>query len=43
MYSTLGQANLTLAGYAKKKDIDYKTYERELNEAQNWYFIKSLC
>jgi hypothetical protein len=39
----LGQANLTLAGYAKKKDIDYKTYERELNEAQNWYlYQKSL-
>lgn len=31
-----GQANLTLAGYAKKKDIDYKTYERELKDAQNW-------
>lgn len=39
----LGQANLTLAGYAKKKDFDYKTYERELEEAQNWYlYQKSL-
>lgn len=39
----LGQANLTLAGHAKKKDIDYKTYERELKEAQNWYlYQKSL-
>lgn len=39
----LGQANLTLVGYTKKKDIDYKTYERELKEAQNWYlYQKSL-
>jgi len=39
----LGQANLTLAGYAKKKDHDYDTYENELKEAQNWYmYQKSL-
>lgn len=39
----LGQANLTLAGYAKKKDLDYDTYEKELKEAQNWYmYQKSL-
>ncbi|NLK96694.1 MAG: hypothetical protein GX272_01265 [Epulopiscium sp.] len=39
----LGQANLTLAGYAKKKDLDYEAYEKELNEAQNWYlYQKSL-
>lgn len=33
----LGQANLTLAGYAKKNDLDYTAYEKELKEAQNWY------
>ena len=39
----LGQANLTLVGYAKKKDLDYEAYEKELNEAQNWYlYQKSL-
>ena len=32
----LGQANLTLAGYAKKNDLDYTAYEKELKEAQNW-------
>lgn len=39
----LGQANLTLAGYTKNKEIDYKAYERELKEAQNWFLCqKSL-
>lgn len=39
----LGQANLTLAGYAKKKDLDYNSYEKELMEAQNWFmYQKSL-
>lgn len=39
----LGQANLTLAGYAKKKDLDYEAYEQQLKEAQNWYmYQKSL-
>lgn len=33
----LGQANLTIAGFAKKKDLDYDQYEKELNEAQKWY------
>lgn len=33
----LGQANLTLAGYSKKSDLDYAAYEKELKEAQNWY------
>lgn len=33
----LGQANLTLAGYSKKNDLDYAAYEKELKEAQNWY------
>lgn len=39
----LGQANLTLAGYAKKKDLCYDSYEKELMEAQNWFmYQKSL-
>lgn len=39
----LGQANLTLAEYAKKKDLDYKVYEKKLRETQNWYmYQKSL-
>lgn len=39
----LGQANLTLAEYTKKTDIDYAAYEKELPEAQNWYmYQKSL-
>lgn len=33
----LGQANLTLAGFAKKNELDYTAYEKELKEAQNWY------
>lgn len=36
----LGQANLTLAGYAKKQDLDYDIYEKELKEAQNWYIYQ---
>ena len=36
----LGQVNLTLAGYAKKNDLDYETYEKELIEAQNWYMYQ---
>lgn len=31
----LGQVNLTLAGYAKKKDLDYDAYEKQLKVAQN--------
>lgn len=39
----LGQANLTLADYTEKTDIDYSMYEKELPEAQNWYmYQKSL-
>lgn len=39
----LGQANLTLAGYEKKKELDYNSYEKELMEAQNWFmYQKSL-
>ena len=37
----LGQANLTLAGYAKKNDLDYTAYEKELKEAQNWYMYQN--
>lgn len=33
----LGQANLMIADFSKKKDIDYEAYERELQSAQNWY------
>lgn len=33
----LGQVNLTLAGFAKKNDLDYASYEKELKEAQSWY------
>jgi hypothetical protein len=39
----LGQANLTLAGYTKKKDLDYVAYEKDLKNIQNWYmYQKSL-
>lgn len=36
----LGQANLALAGYANRKDIDYKEYEKEIEQAQNWYMYQ---
>jgi hypothetical protein len=39
----LGQANLTLAGYTKNKDLDYVAYEKDLKNIQNWYmYQKSL-
>ena len=39
----LGQANLTLAGFAKKTGLDYEAYEKALGEAQNWFmYQKSL-
>lgn len=39
----LGQANLTLAGFAKKTDLDYEAYEKALGNAQNWFmYQKSL-
>lgn len=39
----LGQANLTLAGFAKKTGLDYKKYEKALCDAQNWFmYQKSL-
>ena len=33
----LGQANLTLADYTQKNDLNYAAYEKEVIEAQNWY------
>lgn len=39
----LGQANLTLAGFAKKTDLDYEAYEKVVGNAQNWFmYQKSL-
>ena len=38
----LGQVNLTLAGFAKKNDLDYASYEKELKEAQNWYTYQKV-
>ena len=39
----LGQANLTLAGFAKKTGMDYEAYEKALGNAQNWFmYQKSL-
>lgn len=39
----LGQANLTLAGFAKKTDLDYDSYEKVVGNAQNWFmYQKSL-
>lgn len=39
----LGQANLTLAGFAKKNELDYEGYEKTLVNAQNWFmYQKSL-
>lgn len=37
----LGQANLTLAGFAKKKGLNFAAYEKELQEAQNWYIYQN--
>lgn len=37
----LGQANLTLAGFAKKNDLDFAAYEKELQEVQNWYIYQN--
>lgn len=39
----LGQANLTLAGFAERTNLDYKSYELVLSESQNWFmYQKSL-
>lgn len=36
----LGQANLTLAGFAKKSDLDYEAYEKALGNAQDWFMYQ---
>ncbi|ALB46537.1 MULTISPECIES: hypothetical protein [Clostridium] len=33
----LGQANLTIAGFGNKENLDYEEYEKQLAEAQNWF------
>ena len=33
----LGQANLTIADFSKKSDLNYSSYEKELHEAQSWF------
>lgn len=39
----LGQANLTLEGFAKKTGLDYEAYKKALGNAQNWFmYQKSL-
>ena len=39
----LGQANLTLVGFAKKTNLDYEEYEKVVGNAQNWFmYQKSL-
>ena len=37
----LGQANLTLAGFTRKNNLDFATYEKELQEVQNWYIYQN--
>lgn len=37
----LGQANLALAGFANRSDLDYETYELELHIAQNWFIYQT--
>ena len=36
----LGQANLTLAGFAKKTRLEYEEYEKALGSAQNWFMYQ---
>lgn len=36
----LGQANLTLAGFAKKTSMDYEEYEKALGSAHNWFMYQ---
>ena len=36
----LGQANLTLAGFAKKSGLNYDGYEKALGNAQNWFMYQ---
>lgn len=37
----LGQANLTLTDFAKKNDLDFASYEKELPEVQSWYIYQN--
>ncbi len=36
----LGQANLTITGFTKENNIDYKKYNEELEEIHNWYMYQ---
>ena len=38
----LGQANLTIDEFSKKKDIDFAEYEKRLQEAHNWYMYQKI-
>lgn len=38
----LGQANFTLAGFAKKSGLNYDGYEKALGNAQNWFMYQQL-
>lgn len=38
----LGQANLTLAGFAKKNELSYEGYEKSLVDAQNWFIYQKF-
>ena len=38
----LGQANLAIVGFAKKVNINFKQYEKEIIEAQNWHIYQKL-
>lgn len=38
----LGQANLTLAGFAKRNELGYEEYEKALGNAQNWFIYQKF-
>lgn len=38
----LGQANLTLADYTQKNDLNYVAYEKDVIEVQNWYAYQKV-
>ncbi len=38
----LGQANLALADFTKKKDLDYDQYEKLVKEADDWYRYQQI-
>lgn len=37
----LGQANLTLAEFAERTNLDYKEYEKALGDAHNWFMYQT--